>query len=488
MKKIHIVLPEKIGHIAPEVYGHFTELIGGVFYDGLWVGKDSDIPNIDGWRLEIVEKLRKIAPPVIRWPGGCFAETYDWRDGIGENRPTRVSWWTRNDGRYEKNEVGTHEFMRLCELVGAKPYFAANVTSATPRQILDWMDYCLSPRGTTELAKLREENGHAEPFDIPYWGVGNENWGGGGNMTPEYYALEYRRFATLMHDHFPQVDLIIGGANAKDYTWTQKICEAIVPKSIPAMGMSFHFYCGTAGEATDFTEDQWYELLEKAQEMEELIRRHYAVTDSLGITAKTKLVIDEWGPWHKEGSGPSKGEHLFEQQCTIRDALCSAITLNIFNNNAEKIKMANIAQMVNNIHCLFLSMGEKCVATPNYYVFDMFKGHMDADAVRTVVEENDDLKTRISASASVKDGVMTVTLGNYSAAEEAQVDLSVLGGKALGTATVRVLESDCLTAVNTFEDPEHIAPKETKVPVAALKSLVLPKASVVSVTVKVKEA
>lgn len=177
-KKIYLVYPKKIGTIAPEIYGHFAEHIGGVYYDGLWVGKNSDVPNINGFRKEIVEKLRHIKAPVIRWPGGCFAETYNWRDGIGKDRPTRINWWTKWDGRYESNEVGTHEFMDLCELVGAKPYFAANITSVTPQHILEWMDYCMSPEGTTTLAKERAENGHPEPFDIPFWGVGNENWGG----------------------------------------------------------------------------------------------------------------------------------------------------------------------------------------------------------------------------------------------------------------------------------------------------------------------
>jgi len=191
------------GTIAPEIYGHFTEHIGGVIYDGIWVDKDSKIPNIKGFRKEIIEKLRAINAPVIRWPGGSYADAYDWRDGIGDNRPVRISWWTRHDGKYEPNTVGTHEFMDFCEAVGADAYFAANLTSATPLQIREWMDYCTSPQGTTTLAKEREKNGHSEPFNISYWGVGNENWGSGGNMTPEYYTNEYRKFSTIMHNVAP---------------------------------------------------------------------------------------------------------------------------------------------------------------------------------------------------------------------------------------------------------------------------------------------
>ena len=234
-KTVQIVMPEVIGHVAPEIYGHFTELIGGVFYDGLWVGRDSPIPNIRGFRKDLVEKLRAIRPAVLRWPGGCFAETYHWRDGIGPNRPVRPSWWTSSDGRYESNAVGTHEFLDLCELVGAKAYLAVNVTSVTPLEAREWMDYCLSPRGSTTLALEREGNGHPEPFRVDYWGIGNENWGGGGYMTPDTYAREYRRFATVLSNlcGAPASNFIIGGANGGDFAWTRGVLENIFADPIP---------------------------------------------------------------------------------------------------------------------------------------------------------------------------------------------------------------------------------------------------------------
>ena len=486
MKKISILYPKKLGTIAPEIYGHFSEHIGGVFYDGLWVGKDSEIPNINGFRKETVEKLRAIHPPVLRWPGGCYAEVYDWRDGIGKDRPVRPNWWTRDDGRYETNEVGTHEFIDLCRLIGAKPYFAMNVTSITPMQARAWIDYCMSPRGSTTLAKLREENGDAEPFDIPYWGVGNENWGGGGHMTPEYYALEFRRFSTMMANVPSQTPklMIAGGANGSDYNWTRKLAEGLTGAKHTVNAMSFHYYCGKAGDAVDFTKDQWYELLANAKRMEELIVRHYATAQSYRMEEKLKLVIDEWGCWHPEGSGPSKGYNLFEQQSTMRDAVITALTLNIFNDHCEKILMANVAQLVNNLHCLFLASEDKCITTPTYHVFDMFKGHQNGTALRTVAEDNDKLKTSVSVSASVKNGKLTVTLANCSCDEDMELELRLLGASYKSKASVITLKGEAMNSCNTFDSPENVSPTSS---VADLSDTVtVPRAGVVSLTVDIE--
>ncbi|MBE6608329.1 MAG: alpha-N-arabinofuranosidase [Ruminococcaceae bacterium] len=485
MKKVYLVMPEKIGRIAPEVYGHFSEHIGGVFYDGVYVGKDSDVPNIRGFRKDVIEKLRDIEPPVLRWPGGCYAEVYRWRDGIGENRPTRPSWWTRDDGRYESNEVGTHEFMDFCELIGAKPYFAMNVTSITPMDARDWMDYCLSPKGSTTLALEREKNGHPEPFDIPYWGVGNENWGGGGHMTPDYYALEYRKFSTIMYNTVPRgqhVDLIAGGANGGDIRWTDALVKGLENCGAPVHGMSFHYYCGNAGDPLNFTEDEWYQLLDKSEIMEDLIVRHYAGAQAKRMDGKLKLVIDEWGCWHPDGSGPSKGYNLFEQQSTMRDAMVSAITLNIFNNHCEKIKMANVAQLCNNLHALFLAGGEHCITTPTYHVFKMYKEHQGADAVRCVTENNSDRRSAISVSASEKNGYVTVTLANRSCTDDAEISLESLGASVEANAKAMLLAEDDMHAHNTFEDPERVTIKEIDVDVS--KPITIPKAGIMSISIK----
>ena len=479
MKELYLIYPQTLGTIAPEIYGHFSEHIGGVFYDGLWVGRDSSIPNIRGFRKDLVEKLRAIHPPVLRWPGGCYAETYDWRDGIGENRPVRRNWWTPNDGRYESNAVGTHEFLDLCELIGAKPYFAANLTSSTPAHIRDWMDYCLSPRGSTTLALEREKNGHPEPWNIPFWGVGNENWGGGGNMRPEYYADEYRRFATIMSNVNANVEFYACGSNADDYSWTHGVIPNLAQNWIPVNGFAMHYYCGTSGDAVDFTNEQWDELIVKAQKMEQIILRNWNIISSHGMEKRCPLIVDEWGCWHKDGSGPSKGYNLFEQQGTMRDAMVAALTLNIFNRHCDKVRMANVAQLVNNLHALFLAGGENCIVTPTYHVFDLYQGHQGATAIGTAVTNNDEFKNSISVSASVKDGKTLVTVGNLSCTEDSMILLNSVGMDLPKTAVLRLLTANDIHAHNTFDNPTAVTVQISDID--PTKPIHLPKASVAAI-------
>lgn len=485
-KKIYLVYPKKIGTIAPEIYGHFTEHIGGVFYDGLWVGKDSKIPNINGFRKDIIEKLKKIKAPVLRWPGGCFAETYDWRDGIGKDRPTRPNWWTKWDGRYESNEVGTHEFMDLCELVGAKPYFAANITSVTPKHILDWMDYCMSPKGSTTLAKEREANGHPEPFDIPFWGVGNENWGGGGNMTEEFYANEFRRLNMVMKNSFPGREYIICGSDGEDYAWTDGVMRGVKTAHYKPelQGYAMHYYtsCGADKEndnPVDFGEQGWNRIVKRAANIENVIKRNWNIIKGHGLVSEPKLIVDEWGCWHREKSGPTKGYNLFEQQSTMRDAAVAALTLNIFNNHCDKVRMANVAQLCNNLHALFLAGGENCITTPTYHVFDMYKQHQGAQCVETIVTDNENVESSVSVSASLKDGKTFITLANLSFVDDASVTLEAFGGeipkKAKGVMLYR--ENPC--AHNTFENPEAVTPVE--VDIELTKALTVPKTGILAI-------
>lgn len=476
--------------IHPEVYGHFSEHIGGVIYGGVWVGEDSEIPNIHGYRRDLVELFAKIKPPVLRWPGGCFAETYDWMDGIGPraHRPTRVNWWYNWDGKTESNEFGTHEFIGFCRLVGAKPYFAANATTVGPMKVRNWIEYCNFPPQSTTLAALREKNGSREPFDVEYWGIGNENWGGGGNMTPEDYCGEFRKYAMVASSVGKGCKFIACGPNGNDLSWTRRFMEKFCDRQHPGersllSGLSVHYYCGTAGEALSFDQAQWYELLKKATYMENVIVDQRGLLDAYDPERKIGLVVDEWGCWHREGSGPSKGKNLFEQQSTMRDALVAAITLNIFNNHSDVVHMANVAQLVNNLHSLFLTSGADTVATPNYHVFDMMKEHQGARSLRVFVDagEREGVK-EVSASASLKDGRLLVTLVNTSFDAPQTLELD-LGGLTPGPKAKRAVLVAAPDACNTIESPESVRPVYDEIGVGGGRmALTLPGASVTCLT------
>ena len=491
MDRIYTVLPKKIGTISPFLYGVFAEHIGGVFYDGLYVGKDSAAENIRGFRKAIVDRMKEARIPLIRWPGGCFAEIYDWKDGIGpqENRPVRINWWTERDGRYEPNQVGTDEFLDFCAIVGAEPYFAANITSTTPLSIRDWIDYCNSPAGSTTMACLREKNGHRDPYGVKFWGVGNETWGGGGRMSPESYAMEYRKYAEIMKNADPSIELIASGANASDYSWTRRMMDVIADGQGPMDGMSFHYYSFSGDDPTGFDTAGWYRLLGRANRIEELIRRHYAGVASYGMEDKGKLVIDEWGAWHPDGSGPSKGYNLFEQQSTLRDAALAALTLNHFNNHADKIKIATVAQLVNNLHALFLAGGDKSVVTPTWHVFNLYKEHQGATAAETFAESTSlpEGLPGVSASASVKNGILTLTATNLSAEEDKEVRITLYGAKAAGPAVIRMLADEDLRAHNTFDEPDRIKTAEEKTERFS-GTLCIPKGGIAALTLPLEEA
>ena len=480
MERICLIGSEGRGTIAPEIYGHFAEHIGGVFRDGVWVGEDSNVPNTRGFRNFVIEKFREIRPPVLRFPGGCFAETYDWRDGIGprERRPKTLSFWYKYDHRVETNEVGVHEFVDFCRLVGAKPYLAANLTAMTPLDMRNFVEYCGMPENTTTLAALRAKNGSTEPFGIRYWGIGNENWGGGGNMTPEQYAREFVRYATTVESaNLDDARYVACGANADDIGWTERFMREFRAKGCKLWGLSFHYYCGRAGGCVDFGEAEWNELVERAGRMQELIERHRAAMRTFDPEEKVKIVCDEWGCWHNEGTGPSKGYNLFEQQSTMRDAVVTALTLNIFNNNCDAVAMANVAQLCNNLHCLFLTAGEDAVVTPTYHVFDMMKAHQGARHIRVAGTPKG-----ISVSASEKDGVITLTAANLSYGEAKEVELTSFDETLPIHARATTLGA-APQACNTFENPYAVAPSAPEeLPFDGKKlCFTLPAASVVSI-------
>ena len=490
------------GTIAPELYGHFAEQIGGVFYDGLWVGEDSKIENIGGFRKKLVDSFKKIAPPVLRWPGGCFAETYDWRDGIGprEKRPRRASWWYYQDGRIEKNQVGTHEFNHFCRLVGAEPYLAANMTSVPALHIRDWIEYCNFKAGLTTLSDERAANGDVEPFRVKYWGIGNENWGGGGQMTPEMCADEYIRFTTIMRSlDTTDLKFIICGANGHDLDWTRRLMKEWASRrrhETPTWGISLHYYTNAFGPFDDLAyhnEEDWYDELFRANYMARIIDDHRAALDEADPERKIKLVIDEWGNWHKGGTGPSKGYNLFEQQSNMRDAIVAAMTLNIFNNRCDVVGMANVAQLCNNLHSLYLAGGDQFVETPNYYVFDMFRGHKGGKQLKTVVSAKtvehrkyEEMST-LSASASVQDGTLTLTVANLDVTAAKEVSISGLGERISGQGTLRLLTHKAPNTCNTFEEPYAVVPAETAVALQDGDTIFLPAASIASLSLRLAE-
>ncbi len=460
-----VLLGEKTGTIRPALYGHFAEHIGGVIYDGIWVGPDSKVPNIDGIRRATVEHVRRLGPVVVRWPGGCFADRYHWRDGIGpcDKRPRRFGRWREET---EPNHFGTHEFLRFCKLCGVEPYLAANVGTGSAEEFQQWVEYTNAPAGATTLADERGANGDPEPFRVRYWGVGNESWGCGGKLTPEDYCREYRKFTEWVPGYGVPLYLIAAGPNGNDVEWTRRFFQKWTDYArAPIHGWAPHYYCGTTGHALQFSEDQWYAMLHKANQMDRLVKDQWAVLGEVDREHRVKLVIDEWGAWHPEGTEINK-KHLFEQMGCLRDALVAALTLDTFNRHAEKVDMANVAQLINNLHSLFLADGDRFVATPSFHVFEMYKPHQGALAVRLEVEDpgvsfkaggKEERIFRVAGSASASRQGLTVTLVHTHASEPVDVALDLQGAKA-SHARQTVLTHGTLNAHNTFEKPDAVVP------------------------------
>jgi alpha-L-arabinofuranosidase len=487
--QIEILLDEPIGTISPKLHGQFSEHIGGVIYDGVWVGEASTIPNVGGIRKELITKLQQLNVPVVRWPGGCFADSYDWRDGIGPRakRPRRTNFWANDPfmrkapngpQKYEPNQFGTDEFMHFCSLIDAEPYVAANVRGLTALDMDHWVAYCNSPAGMTTLADLRAGNGRAEPYRAIYWGVGNESWGCGGNFTPDEYASEFRRFTTWVPDYGLSLHFIGSGPNGDDFAWTRGFFEALAAKGPDQLdrvwGWALHYYCGTSGkgQAIDFTVEDWYDLLGKASRMESLIARHWSVMGETDETHKVKLVVDEWGTWHKPGTEIAPG-FLFCQIPTMRDALVSALTLDIFHRNAEKLGMANVAQLINNLNCLFLAHHDRFIVTPNFYVFDMYKAHQGGKSLRLLVaappisyaRELDRVGATLwglSGSASLLRKKLVLTTVNPHVTEGRSAEITVRGA-SVESCRVKTLTNPDIHAHNSFSHPNAIELKNEQV-------------------------
>ena len=471
-----LVLPqEPIGTINPNLHGHFAEHLGELIYPGVWVGEDSAIPNTGGLRNDVIAALKPLGIPVLRWPGGCFADTYHWRDGIGPRaeRPKRVNvHWGMAE---EPNAFGTHEFMAFCRALGAEPYFAANVGSSTPNEMRDWIEYC-NFAGPSTLADERRGNGEADPFRVKHWGIGNENWGCGGNMTPEEYAAAFARFRTYAYSYpGAPVEAIACGPSDMNWNWTRRFFETLGHRRGMVQGFAAHYYCMTAGTATEYAEDQWLELLAKAAAMEGLVVGHRAIMDEYDPERRIQLIYDEWGAWHPVEPG-KPGGGLYQQN-TIRDACIAALTLDVFHNHADKLAMANIAQLINVLQALLLVEDDQCITTPTYHVFDLYRAHQGAQAVRFISEAeaiSDGGASRdhcracsldkqpfalraVQGSASVRDGNLCVTVVNSHPTQPIEMDLEVRGSR-LGTLEAVVLAADEMHAHNTFAQPDVVRP------------------------------
>ncbi len=467
---IDVLLDEVIGPIRPSIYGQFTEHIGGVIYDGIWVGPDSKIANTDGIRQSIIDHVKALGPVVVRWPGGCFADRYHWRDGIGPRarRPRRFGRWREET---ETNQFGTHEFLRFCRLCGVEPYLAANVGTGSAEEFQQWVEYCNAPAGTTSLADERAANGQKNPFEVTYWGVGNESWGCGGKFIPEDYCREYRRFTEWLPRFGVPLFLIAAGPDGNNTEWTRRFFARWVDgQKASIQGWAPHYYCGTTGHALKFNVDQWYEQLHKANRMETLIRDQWAVMGEFDKKRSIKLVIDEWGSWHPAGTEINP-RHLFEQMGTLRDALVAAISLDTFNRHADKVHMANVAQLVNNLHSLFLADGDRFVATPTYHVYTMYRPHQNARAVRVDIQAPEvpfqaagkgERIVCVAGSASRgPNRRATLTLAHLHASEPAEVVIRLRGGSAVAVRQ-SVLTHAELNAHNTFENPDRVHPRTTE--------------------------
>lgn len=366
--------------ISKHIYGHFAEHLGRSIYDGFYVGENNtQIPNKAGVRTDVVEALKKLKIPNLRWPGGCFADTYHWKDGIGDKakRPTIVNmWW---GGVTENNSFGTHDFLNMCELLNTEPYLAGNMATGSVQELADWVQYVNYP-GESPMSNLRRENGRDKPWKVKYWGVGNEAWGCGGNMTPDYYANEFRKYATFLSSWTNDNGIfrVASGANSADYNWTEVIMKN-VPKTL-IEGMALHHYSvidwNKKGSATAFDEQAYFTTMQRALQMEELVSKHSAIMDKYDAEKKVALIVDEWGGWYEVEKGTNPG--FLYQQNTIRDAMIAGVTLNIFNNHADRVRMANLAQAINVLQSVILTKGNKMLLTPTYHVMEMYNVHQDA--------------------------------------------------------------------------------------------------------------
>ncbi|HEY1019869.1 MAG TPA: alpha-L-arabinofuranosidase C-terminal domain-containing protein [Sediminibacterium sp.] len=450
--------------INKNIYGHFAEHLGHCIYGGMYVGENNQkIPHKDGIRLDVISALKKLKVPVLRWPGGCFADTYHWKDGVGpkDKRPSMLNVWWGNVK--EDNSFGSNEFLNMCEVLGAEPYLSGNIGSGSPQELSDWVAYTTHPNGSSPMTDYRKQNGRANPWEVKYWGLGNEAWGCGGNMKPEYYANIYRQYATFMTNGNKKIYKIASGASDADYNWTEVLMRDIPHNMLDAVGV--HHYSvinwNKKSSAKDFTEEDYYTTMQRALDMEELVVKHSAIMDKYDPKKRVAMVVDEWGGWYEVEPG-TNGAFLYQQN-TMRDAMIAGTTLNTFNNHCDRVKMANLAQIVNVLQAVILTDEEKMILTPTYHVMEMYNVHQDATMLPITVNSKDykmgkEKLKAISASASKdKNGLTHISLVNIDAHEAQEVTINI-SGSDYSSVTGRILTSDKLQNHNSFANPEKIKP------------------------------
>lgn len=441
-----VTVGEGNGQMIPAaIYGQFSEHLGRCIYGGIWVGEDSEIANINGYRKDVVEALRKLKVPVLRWPGGCFADDYHWMDGIGpRNNRARIcnnNW----GGDLEDNSFGTHEFLNLCELIGTEPYISGNVGSGTPEELAKWVEYMTSESQST-IVNQRRTNGRDKAWNVRYLGIGNEAWGCGGNMTPEYYSDLFRRYTTYTRNYNGRLYKIASGASDVDYHWTEVLMKNIGTRMD---ALAVHYYTVPQnwthhGSATDFDNDEYAITLRKARAIDTIIAGHIAIMDQYDPEGKIDLLVDEWGTWYDVEPGTNPG-HLFQQN-TMRDVMVAAISLNAFHKYSYRVKMANIAQVVNVLQSMILTDGDKMVLTPTYHLFELYNVHQDAEFLPLEGADGLDI------TASRKDGNTNITITNPAPEASLSLRLNVHGT----IRSARILTADSVRACNTFDKPHEV--------------------------------
>jgi alpha-N-arabinofuranosidase len=455
--------------INRNIYGQFSEHLGRCIYEGIWVGENSPIPNTKGYRNDVLAAIKELHVPVLRWPGGCFADEYHWKDGIGprESRPAMIN--THWGGVVENNHFGTHEFLDLCEMLGIEPYVCVNVGSGSVQEAMEWVEYMTSD-ADSPMANLRRKNGRDKPWNVHFIAVGNESWGCGGNMTPQFYADNYRRYNTFIKNYRGgpenRIQRIACGPSDFNYDWTDVMMKSAARQM---QGLSLHYYTRTnegwppRGSATDFSENQWFAVLKNTLRMDELVTKHSEIMDKYDPEKHVALVVDEWGTWYE----PTPGSHpgFLEQQNTMRDALVAALNFHIFHKHADRVKMANIAQFINVLQAMILTDKEKMIRTPTYHVFEMYQPFQDATSLPVDLKSPDytfdgNSIPAVSASAAkAKDGHVYVSFANCDPKNDVTVDCK-LDGVTAQSVSGRILTAGAMNAHNTFEQPDAVKPAD----------------------------